>query len=137
MAVSDGIYYLLTNNAGVSAITTTIQPAGGVKPTTFPCVIYHIGTATATYSAKGDTGLPMSRFQFDCYSTVSRQEAMTLALAIRDALKNVVDQTLHDGTHVYVCKCDPPVDLTMIAAGQSGTGTDFRVMVEVEVWYLG
>jgi hypothetical protein len=135
MAISDGLVALLLNNAGVTALTSCILPVGSVKGIVDPCIIYHIGTGVSTYTAKGDAGLPMVRFQFDCYSSKNRQTAMAVATAVRNALKSVIGQTLSDGTYVYACMCDPAIDLPFVAQGTQSA--EFRVMVQVEVTYLG
>jgi Protein of unknown function (DUF3168) len=128
---------LLYQNTALTTLigsANSIRPVGQVKGVADPFVVYHIATGVPTYSAAGDTGKQMVRVQFDAYSQ-SRATAMAVAVALRNALKNVINQTLPDGTYCYACVCDPPVDLTII---QQGTGSiETRVMVEVEVHYLG
>lgn len=132
-----GIVSLLNANSPLTTLlgnTTSIVPVGQSKGVSSPFVIYHISSGVPTYSAKGDTGLQMVRFQFDCYSSKNHLEAWNVAVALRTAIKNVINQTLSDGTFVYACVASPPVDLTMVAQGT--TSIDFRVMVEVEVTFL-
>ena len=131
-----GIVSLLNSNTGLTNLigSNSIVPVGQVKGVSSPFVVYHISSGDPTYSAKGDTELQMIRFQFDCYSSKNHLEAWNVAVALRTAIKNTINQTLTDGTFVYACVASPPVDLTMVAEGTASI--DFRVMVEVEVHFL-
>jgi hypothetical protein len=115
----------------------SIVPTGQVKGAVSPFIVYHIGTAVATYTAQGDTAIKMVRFQFDCYSSSSYTEARNVAVALRNAIKNSIGVTLPDtdNTYVYAFKADPPIDMPFVAQGNSQL--EFRVMVQVDCNYLG
>lgn len=130
-----GIVSLLNSNATLSNLigANAIIPVGTAKSVSDPYVIYHISSSEPTYTASGATALECTRFQFDCYSSV-HLTAYNVAVALQNAIKNTINTTLTDGTTVYGCVAYPPVDLTMVAQGNKSI--EFRVMVEVEVYYL-
>lgn len=136
--ITDGIVALLKADATLSALTTRLAPVGAANGLKSPFVIYHIGTATPQYDSQGDSGYQCARFQFDCYSGTSYTEARTVAVALRNVLKNVKNTTLSDAnsTFVQAMFADPPVDLTFVPQG--GTQSiEYRVMVQVEVHFQG
>ena len=134
--ITDGIVGYLKSNEALSAIMTAIVPVGMVKGIKSPCVVYHIGTAVGQFTTSGATPWQIARFQFDAYSATSYTEARAVAVALRNALKTLINVTLADTdeTYVYGVFPDPPVDMPYEAQGIQNV--EYRVMVQCEVHFL-
>jgi hypothetical protein len=133
--IQEGINQLLKADPTLSALTTQIVPVGVVKGVTSPYIVYHIGTALDTLDTQGSTGYRLARFQFDAYSTLSYAEAKAVVKAIRGVLQNFQNTALSDSDSTFVQGCLIDMESDMPFVPQGVASIEYRVMVQVSVFY--
>lgn len=133
--ITDGVVILMKADPTLSALTTEIVPVGIIKGVKSPCIVYHVGTNLDTIDMQGSTGYRMARFQFDCYSGSSYTEAKTVAKAVRGVFQNFNNTTLADSNSTFVQAALISQESDMPFVAQGNQAIEFRVMVEVSVFY--
>jgi hypothetical protein len=130
-----GLYQLLKNDAGVSALVAGRIFGGRIPKTatdsTYPCLVWTVVSTLDLYSSQGASGYRTKRVQIDCYA-LKYIDAVKVTDAVRAALENFQGD-LPDGTSV---------DRSIVTMDQDflfepgASGQLFRRMIEIEIAYL-
>jgi len=88
MNIEDGLFYYLTNNAGVSAIVgTRVYPLVMAQKTTLPAVTYQTTALRPDRSLDGNTGRMTATIQINAWAE-THVAVKSLAEALRTALND-------------------------------------------------
>jgi hypothetical protein len=131
--LKSAIYNILKNDAGVSALTTCINPAHGEEDVVNGYVVYHLISAPRDKTMDGVLSQVQARIQVNCWSR-TELGAENLAKAVSDAFEDYSGvESVSNTTIRYIWNIDSG-DLQDWAAGQDekmyGRRMDFYV------WYL-
>jgi hypothetical protein len=136
--LSDGIVLTLQDDATYSSLVAakSTVPVGMVKNVVYPLVVYHLHDVTDVLDFNGSTGNRRAMVQLDCYSAKSMLEARTVSKAVREVFQNFNNVTLPDAdaTFVQAVYITNESDQTMIPQGIQTV--EYRILVELEVFYL-
>ena len=133
MAIEQGLYTLLTQDPGVSALVGNkvywiLAPKGAVLPY---IVVGRVATGD-TYTMDGATGLRDGLFQIDCYATTfyaSRQIALAARVLLESYTGNLPDVNATPVTAVFTEKdFDFPYE-------EGGLGFVFRALLQFRIWH--
>lgn len=107
--LEDGLFQLLTSDAGVSALCgTRVYPLILPSAPTLPSLTYQSISSVAQYTMDGPTGLVTARVQTEAWSD-SYSTAKALAAAVRTLLDGY-SGTLPNGVPVLDIRCDNALD---------------------------
>jgi hypothetical protein len=109
MEAGKAIYNILSNAAGVTAITTSIYGNEAKQGIDFPCVVYNTISDVGVNSKSGMAAIN-SRVQVSCFAE-KYEDANSLAIAVRATLADKAKGT-YGGVNVQVIKFDSSNDLT-------------------------
>lgn len=130
--VNDAIYYILSNAAGVTAITSTrIYPLQAPQNVTRPYITYQRISTERDGSLDGPNGLVSASVQVDCWATTN-DAARALADAVRlafDDYRGSAASTIIQGVFL---KQDFDNWEQELAGGESLL---HRVTLEFNVWH--
>jgi hypothetical protein len=128
-----GLYELITQNAGVSALVSNriyfiLQPKG----TSVPSIVLSIIATGDTYSFKGASGLRAALIQVDAYAS-NYYDARATSRAVRLLLENYAGNLPDaDATSVLGCVVEKDWDMPY-EEGQKGFV--YRALLEVRMFY--
>jgi hypothetical protein len=139
MAVEQGLFQLVTQNAGVQAAVgadangTTqaywiLAPQGAV----LPFLVFSRVATTDPYAMSGTIGLREGLFQIVCYAN-NYYGSRTAAAAVRSCLENYIG-TLPDGTVVNSVLTDKDWDHQYEEGGKSFI---YGAYLQFRVWFQG
>ncbi len=132
MAIEQGIYTLLTEDATLTALTSNVFWVMAPKAATFPLVILGWVSTDDTVVFNGDLGFRNGLLQVDCYSS-QYYNSRLVATAVRDLLKSY-SGTLPDVNSTVVAGVVQTKDWDM-PYEEGAVGFVFRSMLEFRIWY--
>lgn len=109
MEAGKAIYNILSNAAGVTALTTSIYGNEAKQGIDFPCIVYNTISDVGLNSKSGMAAIT-SRVQVSCFAE-KYEDANALAIAVRSALADKAKGS-YGGVSVQVIKFDSANDLT-------------------------
>jgi hypothetical protein len=120
MTISSDIYSLLTNDAGVSALTSTrVYPMNIPQNATLPAITYTQVSENPQVNLEGENALRATRYQFDCFST-TYTGAHALGEALKTAMETATAFTSIRENMTDIYNNDPE---------------QYRVMMDFSIWY--
>ncbi len=120
--IQEDIYSLLSDDAGVIAVTTNIYPVSGPQNTTFPVIVY-----TRISSFRGQNFDEVENFVRSTFMVDSYAETYTAALALAELVKTALNN--YSGGSIHIIKLDSATDIL------EGETNLFRVSQNYEVWH--
>jgi len=120
--IQEDIYSLLSDDAGVIAVTTNIYPVSGPQNTTFPVIVY-----TRISSFRGQNFDEVENFVRSTFMVDSYAETYTAALALAELVKTALNN--YSGGNIHIIKLDSATDIL------EGETNLFRVSQNYEVWH--
>jgi hypothetical protein len=88
---------LLACAALIALVSDRIYPDVVPQGVTWPAVIYHQVSESASYSHDGDSNLDTDRYQFDCYGSTK-----VSARAVKDALRSLLSGKKFEASNIRV-----------------------------------
>jgi hypothetical protein len=131
--VEKGLYELLTNDAGVSALVgSSVYFILAPKGTTLPFIVISRVATNDSYDMVGATGFRGGLFQFDCYAT-DFYSSRAISLAVRRLLEsyqgNLPDA---DATPVSAVLTEKDWDMPY---EEGGKGFVYRALLEFRIFF--
>jgi|JI9StandDraft_2_1071091.scaffolds.fasta_scaffold28820_2 hypothetical protein len=120
------IYDILHNNAGVSALTTSIYGNEAKQGIDFPCIVYSVISVNPINSKSGFRAL-QSRVQCSCFAE-SYKDSIELSIAVRNALADKPAGT-YGGIAVQNIKFESSQDFTDNAGNDGAFHNELDFMV--------
>lgn len=109
MEIGKAIYNILSNDSGVTAITTQIYGNEGKQGISFPAIVYTV-VSIVPHNTKSGLGAMTSRVQISCFAE-TYEGANVLGLAVRAALADKANGS-YGGVNVQNIKFDNSQDFT-------------------------
>jgi hypothetical protein len=133
MAVENGLFMLLTEDAGVSAqVASRVYWILPPKGATLPYLVLSRSATTDTYNFQGATGLRDGLFQIDVYAS-DYYSARSISQVVRQLLESYIGNMLDtNATAVIGSMVEKDWDMPF---EEGGTGFVYRCLLEISIHY--